>query len=490
MRNHVWMVGIVLAVAGVGCGDDDGDVMPGRDAGMRDAGPPPGDGGPPPDTGPVPDTGPMPDSGPMADAGPSGCPDLAMRDVVMVPAGDITADTTWTCDHIYRLGGQVYVRNTGGGTTTLTIEAGTVVEGLSPAPTSVALVITTTGRIDAQGTATDPIVFTSSKAVADRAPGDWGGVVLLGRARVNFPGGTSTIEGLDPIEARGEFGGTDDAHDCGTIRYARIEYAGFELVAMRELNGLSVGGCGSGTELDYIQVHKGSDDGIEFFGGTAGITHAVITGPGDDGLDWDNGWTGNAQFVIVAQHPGRGDNGIEADNNDPALDATFALMPRSEPTIWNLTMVGQADADGDSGAGARLRRGTGGHIHNAIVMNFKRSGFRLGEVAAQQMAGDLEIRNSIVFNNGMAGAVHFEAGSDAVLAAEFLMPMYMNRVAMDPMLSGASSATDPSFTPPAGSIAATGGGTPGAGFDATATYVGAVPPGSAAPWYAGWTAFP
>jgi len=482
MRKQHWTIALVVAFAGLGaaCGDDNVDVMPLPDAGPRDSG------APGTDTGPAPEI----DSGPGVDAGPSGCPAADARDLVTVPAGDLTADTTWTCDHTYRLGGEVFVRNPADGVTTLTIEPGTIVEGDAAAGGVAALVITTSGRIMADGTPADPIVFTSSKSPAERAPGDWGGVVLLGRAVANYPGGgTSTIEGIDPTDMRAAFGGSDDAWSCGTLRYVQIQYAGYEFAVDKELNGLSVGACGSGTTLDYIQVHMGSDDGVELWGGTTNVRHLLVTGAGDDGFDWDNGWRGHAQFVIVQQHAGVGDNGIEADNNDPALDGTFMLTPRTEPIVYNATFIGVPDADGSSAAGVRLRRGTGAHLNNIIVWGFKRSCIRADlDVGDAQIASHTtELHASVLDDCGPAPdmSVYVED-----LGTEWLMPAYMNQTGVDPMLADPRNETAPNFVPAAGSPVATGAATPPEDMDMTATYIGAVEPGAATPWYAGWTAFP
>src|SRR5688500_2406277 len=217
--------------------------------------------------------------------------------VVNVPAGDITASTTWTATHIYVLEGYVFV--TGG---TLTIEAGTTVQGKNGS----ALTITKNAKLDAQGTVDTPIVFTSAMPTA--ASGDWGGVVMLGQAPINVVGGTNNVEGFPTSYGdRIAYGGTDAAHDCGKLKYARIEYAGFALAVDNELNGLTLGGCGTSTVVDYVQVHLGLDDGVEVFGGTVNIRHIVITQPDDDGLDWDRGWTGTAQYVVIQQKLGRGD---------------------------------------------------------------------------------------------------------------------------------------------------------------------------------------
>src|SRR5690606_13500288 len=135
-------------------------------------------------------------------------------------SGEIASDTTWTADNTYVLTNLTYVA----GGSTLTIEPGTVVQGREGS----ALVVTAGSRLVAEGTAEEPIVLTSAVAEGGRAPGDWGGVVLLGNAPINLPGGTNQIEGIDPTEDRGTYGGTDAAHDCGSLRYVRIEFAGFE----------------------------------------------------------------------------------------------------------------------------------------------------------------------------------------------------------------------------------------------------------------------
>ncbi|MCS6797773.1 MAG: hypothetical protein NZ898_04455 [Myxococcota bacterium] len=471
--NHgfrwTWALGM-LAAALQACGGDDDDVMGGTDAGVDTGAPDTGA----PDTG-TPDTG-APDTG-MPDAGPR-CPAIGERTVVEVRS-DITADTTWTCRNLYRIGAQVFVGSSDPSRpATLTIEPGTVIQGTSG---SNALIVTTNGRIMAQGTRELPIVFTSAQARP--APGDWGGVVLLGRAPVNYPGGSQGIEGLPSVEGRGRFGGTDPMHDCGTLRYVRIEFAGFELSMDNELNALTVGGCGSRTVLEYIQTHKGSDDGIEFFGGTADLRYALITGPGDDGLDWEGGWTGRAQFVVVQQHSGAGNSGVEADNLNMADDA----MPRSEPRIWNVTLLGVRDP-GEAGAGIRLRRGTAGHLHNVVVSGFTHSCVRVESMASDAAitAGTLEVRNGILHNCGPDPGTTFLAGA----AARF-MTGYDLRTGVDPRLRDAWNPTRPDFRPMSDSPVTMDAATPPSGgfFDMSATYLGAVAP-TGTPWYEGWTAFP
>ncbi len=314
---------------------------------------------------------------------------------------DINVDTNLDSDCTYRLEDKVFVT-----ACTLSIEAGTTVLG----DNETALIVTQNGKIDAVGTANDPIVFTSSVAEGDREPADWGGVVLLGKASLSWGNaecdGTlgacvANIEGLSALEEEGLYGGDDDTHDCGTINYARIEFAGFTIGTDNELNGLTVGGCGSDTELSYIQVHRGEDDGVEFFGGTASIDHFVISGPGDDGLDWDQGWRGNAQFFIVHQFAGKSDDprGIEADNNGNAP----AVEPRSEPSVSCGTIV--HDGNGLADRGVLLRRGTLGTLDQLIIAGFPSAGFdiRDEDETVVNLEDDwpesLVLENSYLFDN-------------------------------------------------------------------------------------------
>lgn len=405
---------------------------------------------------------------------------------------DITANTTWTKDKLYVLKQLTYV-NAGA---TLTIEAGTTIAGDAAS----ALIISRDAKLVAVGTQTAPIVFTSSLPAGQRGSvqGDWGGLVFLGRATINTMGGENNAEGLvdDP---KNKYGGTDDAYDCGTLKYARVEFAGRPLSANNELNGITLNACGSATTIDYVQVHRGVDDGIEIFGGTVNVKHAVITGSDDDGLDWDKGWRGKAQFIIAAQIPGRGNHGIEADN-----DATNAdLMPRSAPTLFNVTLIGRnpdmAASEGPS-RGMILRAGTAGKLHNVIVTNFTDTGFIVNgnPSKAQWSMGTLAVTNSLFFQNPTMGVAdyHAPALADGGVAdnafdepTELAAPSLSNRFDIDPKLANATSVTAPVFKLLADSPALMGGATPPADgfFDSSATFVGAV---GADDWTQGWTAYP
>ena len=147
-------------------------------------------------------------------------------------------------------------------------------------------------------------------------------------------------------DPKGKYGGTDNAWNCGELQYVAHPVRRLHLGANNELNGLTLGGCGTQTKLSYIQVHRGLDDGIEFFGGTANMDHILVSGVDDDGLDWDFGWSGKVQFLIVHQAYGTGDKGFEADN----FVDTESITPRSNPEIWNATMIGQTGLTAASSA--------------------------------------------------------------------------------------------------------------------------------------------
>jgi hypothetical protein len=413
-----------------------------------------------------------------------------MTELVNVTA-DITADTTWTKDKLYVLKQLTYVSSG-----TLTIQPGTVIAGDSAS----ALIISRGAKLNATGTATEPIVFTSSLPAGQRGSpqGDWGGLVFLGRATINTMGGENNAEGLAD-EARNKYGGTDDAYDCGTLKYVRVEFAGRPLSANNELNGITLNACGSATTIDFVQVHRGVDDGVELFGGTVNLKHLVITGSDDDGLDWDKGWRGKAQFIIAAQIPGRGNHGIEADNDASNAD----LMPRSAPTLYNVTLVGRnpdtAASEGPS-RGIILRAGTAGKLHNVLVTNFTDKGFIVdgNPSKAQWTQGALSVSNSVFFQNPSMGVTDYVASpkpdggvSDNMFdePSELAAPSLNNRFDLDPKLAAPTSVTSPSFKPLSDSPVLMGGATPPADgfFDATANFVGAI---GTDDWTAGWTAFP
>ena len=240
-----------------------------------------------------------------------------------------------------------------------------------------------------QGQSTNPIVFTP--LTDNPTYGDWGGIIVNGYATINT-GFNAEGEG-----GTGIYGGDNDGDDSGILRYVRVEYAGKVLGTDNELNGFSFNGVGDGTIIEYIQAYKGSDDGIEFFGGTVNVRYAVSTHNQDDSFDWTHGWRGKGQYWLVQQGPDGGDRGIEADNNgDDNL-----LEPYSNPTLSNLTLIGVDDGDGLN-TGIRLREGTKGKIFNTYVTGFPKYGIRVSdEVTLQNVEnGELFVANSLVEGNG------------------------------------------------------------------------------------------
>jgi hypothetical protein len=397
--------------------------------------------------------------------------------LVEISVEEITEDTVLTADCTYALTREVYVVGAN-----LGIEAGVQIGGDNGS----ALIITTTGTIDAQGTANAPIVMTSSRLEGERQTGDWGGLVLLGEARLSWGNeecdGTTgecvaNIEGLPPTENRGLFGGNDDSHDCGTVRYTRIEFAGFRFGQDNELNGLTVGGCGSNTEIDYVQVHRGLDDGVEFFGGTANASHVIVTGTGDDGVDWDQGYRGTITNFIVHHFAGSSDDprGIEADNFSQNND----VEPRSNPTVQYGTLVASPGTTNQQGI--VLRRGTWGTVDGVVVSGWASAGVDLRDGSWDVAGGwptGLLVTNGCFDDNAPNFPVD-DNDESSVNAGTFFdedseMPGQDN-LEEDPGLGDFSGAVN-------------GTGTPD--YSVTNTNCeGAFAPGGT-DWTTGWTAFP
>jgi len=337
--------------------------------------------------------------------------------------------------------------------TTLTIKPGTTVVGESALSF---LSINRGSKIDAQGTVNNPIVFTG---LDRKKPGEWGGVIINGRSLHNA--GTD-VEG----EAEtGEYAGPDAADNSGTIKYVRIEFGGGKQNAKNELNGLALQGVGSGTTIDYVHIHANDDDGIEFFGGTVNVSHIVVTGYGDDGIDWTSGWTGKLQYALVQQWSrvsSSDPNGIEADNDEFRPTA----MPVSSPTLSNVTLIG---GDGvAAGHGMVLRRGTKAALHNLVVINYGTSCISVRDALTQGYAGnELALKTSGVLcatkydvANAVPGAALFDAAGDNVDLAD-----------KNALYEDAFSRT-PNFAPKAGSAVLSGGVKPADAFFTAASFIG------------------
>ena len=393
--------------------------------------------------------------------------------------GTIEADTIWSADREVVLDGAVFVASGA----TLTIEPGTRIYGSSA--TNGTLVVSRGGRIMAEGTRANPIVMTSDQLDGERARGDWGGLIINGSAPLNIPGGTAEGEG-----DTGEYGGTNANDDSGVLRYVRVEFAGAEFSPDNELNGIAFQGVGNLTEVDFVQVHFNRDDGVEFFGGTVNAKHVVCTGIADDSFDWTDGWTGKGQFWIAQQRGDDADQGIEADNNGENND----LTPRSDPTLFNLTLIGDPDNDeGDeSDIGILFREGTAATIRNSIVMGFKDYGLDVDNAATYQnlVNGSIAVTNSIFFGN-TEGAFDDDSGEDTappITTAAFAATQE-GLLTDDPMLGDPYDHADLDCNPAAGSPALTARAAtpPNDGFFEPANYLGACDEDD--DWYRGWTTF-
>ena len=280
---------------------------------------------------------------------------------------NITSDTTWSSSNTYVLTDIIYVT----GDATLTIEAGTTIKGEPKSAGAFdpgTLVITQGSKIEAVGTAEAPIIFTSTEddgSLTEADSGLWGGVILLGKATINRPAGTEYIEGL-PTSDLGIYGGTDDADNSGTLKYVSIRHGGAAIASDNEINGLTMGGVGSATTIEYVEVFANADDGFEWFGGTVNSKYLVGAFNNDDTFDWDEGFTGKGQFWFAIQAEGA-DRGAEMDGGpSSAPDA----QPYSTPVIYNATFIG-AGADGGSQV-MKFRENTGGIYANSIFTGFEK----------------------------------------------------------------------------------------------------------------------
>lgn len=248
---------------------------------------------------------------------------------------------------------------------TLTIPAGTVISATGG--TAAYIAVAQGGKLNVNGTAAKPVVMTSGNAT--KTPGDWGGLVICGKAPINTVSGGTTTAQSEVADLT--YGGTISNDNSGSIRYLRLEYTGANFSATKEFNGVSLFGVGSGTTFEYVQCYHGSDDGFEFFGGTVNTSYLVSYGNEDDQFDWTEGWNGTNTNWYGKLAFGKGNRGIEADN----YEFGFANTPISNPTITNLTLVGPGSTASATvyteNQGFKLRRGTKGMFSNVVLSGWK-----------------------------------------------------------------------------------------------------------------------
>jgi hypothetical protein len=396
---------------------------------------------------------------------------------VIVVTNEIAGAETWTNAFHYVLRGAVFVRPGA----TLNIQAGTRIIGESGSVGT--LIVLRGGRLNALGTRDQPIVFTSDQPAGSRARGDWGGLIINGRAPVNLEGGEGEGEG-----DTGVYGGTDENDNSGSLRYVRVEFAGTEFSPDNELNGIAFQGVGRGGSYEYLQVHMNRDDAFEWFGGTADIKHAVASNAADDSFDWTFGWRGRAQFVAIHQRSDDADWGVEADNNE----FNNAATPRANPQIYNVTICGDPDRNegAESVRAVLFRRGTAVTFRSFLIAGSKNLGMQIDGSAtlAQVTDGLTQIGAGVIW--GPATPAH--AGVAPFIASGRFPDVRLN---VDGGLSPDCFRHErPDFRPT--SIATLAGGQmapiqpPNDGFFDPVTFIGAVPPAPADDWTAGWTAYP
>ncbi len=320
----------------------------------------------------------------------------------VVVDSDITSDTTWSADNLYNLDGRVFVTNGA----TLTIEAGVIIKANAGSGVNAsALIVTRGSKIEAAGTASAPIIFTSASDniafgstagtnLTENDRGLWGGLIVLGNAPASFDGDAQSaqIEGLptDTDGDKGLYGGADPADDSGTLQYISIRHGGALIGEGNEINGLTLGAVGTGTTVDNIEVVGNVDDGIEFFGGTVNATNLFVWAQGDDGLDIDQAYSGTIDNAIVVQGD-ISDHALEIDGPEGSLQGAY--------TLTNATLIGLGN-NVENGEIADYRSNAQGTNSNILVTGFTGVGTDL-------QLSDVELDNAGVAANYTAGTLVF-----------------------------------------------------------------------------------
>jgi hypothetical protein len=308
---------------------------------------------------------------------------------------DITTSTTWS--GVILLQNKIYVKNNA----TLTIAPGTIIRG--DKPTQGSLIVTRGAKLNAIGTLASPIIFTSNEGIGNRSEGDWGGIVLLGLARNNQPGGVANIEGIVQTTDT-QYGGSFDNDNSGTLKYVRIEFAGIALEPNKEINGLTFGSVGSATTIDFIQVSHSGDDSFEWFGGTVNCKHLIAYRGLDDDFDTDFGFRGKIQFALSIRDKDVSDaigdsNSFESDNDA----AGSAGQPKTAAIFSNVTLVGPKGNGsivlpvGEKFEKAfRLRRNTAVSCFNSLVVGWEKGLSIEGTPVVNNVNGD-----TLLFSNNV-----------------------------------------------------------------------------------------
>jgi hypothetical protein len=386
----------------------------------------------------------------------------------------------------YTLKGYVYVNNRA----RITFAAGSIIVG--DTVQKGALIIEQNSRLIAEGTASEPIVFTSGKAPGQRKPGDWGGIAIAGNAPTNRSTPPLLEGGINAV-----YGGSLANDNSGILRYVRIEFAGIAADPNSEINGLTLGGVGTGTIIENVQVSYGNDDAFEFFGGTVNCRNLIAFATADDDFDFDFGYVGRIQFALSLRDPlfvdgGDAGNGIECDNDGAGTTAS----PRTRPQLSNFTFCGPNGASGTLGNhnfNTRFRRSTHFVLVNSILMGYQKAGFQFesDSTANAYIDGRSRFRHNLVHgvvepyrvnSTSLINAATVQAKAEGVDSCSTFAS------ANDIMLENPFNLSAPNFLPKAGSPALTGAsffGLASAGFTTT-TYRGAF---GTTNWMQGWTSF-
>ena len=305
--------------------------------------------------------------------------------------GNINTTTTLTSDKVWTLKGYVYVTDGA----KLIIQPGTTI--VSDIAEKGALCIERGAQIIAEGTITKPIIFTSGRINGEKAPGDWGGIVVLGRAKTNRTS-EPTIEG----GIGRPYGGTNDLDNSGVLRFVRIEYAGIAAMPNSEINALTLGGVGSGTIIENVQTIYANDDAFEFFGGTVSPRNLYAFATADDDFDFDFGYTGTITNGVAKRDPqfvdnGDAGNGIECDNDGTGSSA----QPYTHPKLYNMILVGPnvSTALANHNLGLRFRRATQFTMKNSVIWGWMKGGLSLESNETAQFVKD----GVSVFENNSIG---------------------------------------------------------------------------------------
>jgi hypothetical protein len=388
--------------------------------------------------------------------------------------GNITTSLTLKSDINYILNGWVYVKSGA----IITIEPGTIIKG--KVDTKASLVIERGAKIMAEGTAAKPIVFTSAKPAGSRTGGDWGGLVICGNAKINPTGGEAEIEG----GLGTKYGGSDDNDNSGVLKYIRIEFAGYAFMPDKEINGLTFGGVGKGTTVDYIQVSFANDDSFEWFGGTVNCKHLIAFSGLDDEFDTDFGFSGFVQYIVGLRDPMIADisksNGFESDN-----DATGSTnVPTTNPRFANVSLYGPLATATTTinplfQASMHIRRKSNLEVYNSVFAGWP-VGLKMDDSKGNAGSGAM-VKGCIL--SGMTAPFGTAAGEEAF----FTDVAKANRTIAanaDLKVTNPFNLTAPNFLPLTGSPLLTGAATGlPVGLEAT-DYIGAF---KTTDWTTGWT---